>query len=286
MANWKPVCHARGNQVPQDPAATRSHRTVVSLHTPPFASLRSSVSTHRPDQRLRRHERARVLPRPEWRCRNRCGAFPECPVSCHIDESGRSQTRRCLYPIDPRFRKQSSKPVSGSGQRLRRPRHSRWACMSLRKSPEIFRRAWEARVLSRRRFPEALPHQTNNEFASLACFRRQVSPRSSRPSARHKARFCESGGNAEAAVDGRGRVRPRHSTALWGLYSLPAEVASQGRPREWPRANLPTRCLLPAPSLKKNLCAFGFKSETHFSQSPLAHGMTESGFIFSIEHEK
>jgi len=38
--------------------------------------------------------------------------------------------------------------------------------------------------------------------------------------------------------------------------------------------------------LNEDLCALGLKSETHFRQSSLAHRITQTSFIFGVEHEK
>src|SRR6266496_222900 len=136
--------------------------------------------------------------------------------------------------------------------------------MSLRKLPEIFRRASEARASMRRRSPEELGHQMNRQFAYQDCFRRPVLLRSCRRGSRHRALFCEALENAEAATDALETVRPRPSTAPWGFCRSRTEVALKTRPPKWLRANRPGQSLFPAPSLNQKFCAFRFEPETDF----------------------
>src|SRR5512132_4084328 len=134
------LCYcATAQQVLQDPSPSRSHRTVVSLHTQPFVSRIRDASTDRPHQTAHWRESQRVLLRSERLCRNRCGAFPVCTLSCHIDEFSPLRTKHCSHPSGLRSRTLSSKPVSRSERKLLRSRRNRPACTSLRKLPEIVR---------------------------------------------------------------------------------------------------------------------------------------------------
>src|SRR4029077_74678 len=158
--------------------------------------------------------------------------------------------------------------------------------MSLRKLPEIARRAWKWRLSTHRPFREALAHRTNNQFASQVVFLRQSLPRSAHPDGPHIVQSYGTLRNAAAATGGRGMVHQPRSTAPSGFCQLPVEVAWQGHQREWPRANSPSRRLSFVPSLNEALCALGLESETHFRQSSLAHRVTHAGLIFGVEHEK
>src|SRR6476620_7516078 len=158
--------------------------------------------------------------------------------------------------------------------------------MSLRKLPEIAGRASKWRALAHRRFRGALDHRTNNQFASRVAFRRRSSPQPGHPDSPHTGRSYETLRNVAAATGERGMVRRPRSTVPSGSCQWPAAFAWQGHRREWPRANLPSRCLSFARSLTEDLCAFGLESETHFRQSSLAHRITQVSLIFGGEHEK
>src|SRR6476646_10307738 len=128
------LCYcAIGHQVPQDPPPSRSHRTVVSLHTQPFVSRIRDASTDRPHQMAHCRETQRILLRSERLCRNRCAAFAMCVLSCDIDEFPPLRTKHCWRPNALRSRTLSLKPVSRSERKLPRPPRSRPAYMNLRK---------------------------------------------------------------------------------------------------------------------------------------------------------
>src|SRR5512132_3357880 len=197
------LCYcAIAHQVPQDPPPSRSHRTVVSLHTQPFVSRIRDASTDRPNQMAHCRESQRIPLRSERLCRNRCAAFAVCALSCHIDEFPPLRTKHCSHPSGLRSRTPSSKPVSRSERKLPRPRRNRSACMSLRKLPESARRSWKWRPSAHRPFREALAHRTNNQFASQVVSRCQSSPRSTHPDGPHIVRSYESLRNAAAATGG------------------------------------------------------------------------------------
>src|SRR5512132_2742993 len=286
MLERKRSCCAIGHQVPQDPPPSRSHRTVVSLHTQPFVSRIRDASTDRPNQMAHCRESQRIPLRSERLCRNRCAAFAACALSCHIDEFPPVRTKHCSHPSGLRSRTLSSKRVSRSERKLLRPRRNRPACMSLRKLPESARRAWKWLPSAHRPFREALARQTNNQFASRVLFRRQSSPRSSHPDSTHIVQSYESLRNVAAATGGRGMVHQPRSRAPSGSCQLPVGDVWQGPQLEWPRANSPSRCVSFAPSLNEDLCALGLESETHFRQSSLAHRTTQASLIFGVEHEK
>src|SRR5258707_2049764 len=286
MRELKRLYCATEHQIPQDPPPSRSHRTVVSLHTQPFVSRIRDTSTDRPIQMAHCRENQRIPLPSERLCRNQCAAFPLCAFSCHNDEFSQLRTKRCSHPTGLRFRTPSSKPVSRSERKLLRQRRNRPACMSLRKLPKIVGRVWKWRASTHRRFRKALVHRTNNQFAVRAGFARQSSPGSSHPDSPHIGRSYETLRNAAVATGERGMVRQPRLTALSESCQLSAGVAWQGHQREWPRANSPSRCLSFAPSLNENLCALGLESETHFRQSSLAHRITQTSFVFGVEHEK
>src|SRR5215813_1764780 len=277
---------AIAHQVPQDPPPSRSHRTAVSLHTQLFVSWIRAASTNRPHQMAHYSGSRRIPLRSKRLCHNRCAAFAVCAISCRIDEFYPLRTKHCSHPSGLRFRTLSSKPVSRSERKLVRHRRNRPACMSLRKLQEIARRASKWRALAHHPFREALAYRTNNQFAGRVVSRRQSPLRSSQTGGRRIVRFYESLRTAATATGGRGMVRRPRLTAPSGSFQLPAGDAQQGRQRESPRANSPTRCLSLVPSLNQNLCAFGLESETHLGQSSIAHRTTEAGFVFGIKHEK
>src|SRR6476620_3687152 len=286
MLERKRFCCATGHQVPQDPPPSRSHRTVVSLHTQPFVSRIRDASIGRPNQMAHCRDNHRIPLRSERLCRNRCAASPLCAFSCHNDEFSQLRTKHCSHPSGLHSRALSSKPVSRSERKLLRQRRNRPACMSLRKLQKIVGRVWKWRASAHHRFRGALARRTNNQFARQVLFRCQSSPQSAHPDGPHIVGSYESLRNVAAATGERGMVRQPRSTALSECCWLPAGVAWQGHQREWPRANSPTGCLAFAPSLTENLCALGLESETHFRQSSLAHRITQARLIFGVEHEK
>src|SRR5262245_51638298 len=103
---------ATAHQVPQDPQPSRSHRSVVSLHTQTFVSWIRDASTDRPRQMAHCPESERIPLLSERLSRNQCASFPACALSCRIDEFLPLQTKHCLHPSGLRFRTLSSKPVS------------------------------------------------------------------------------------------------------------------------------------------------------------------------------
>src|SRR4030095_13568567 len=179
------------HQVLQDPPPSRSHRTVVSLHTQPFVSRTRDASTDRPHQMAHCRESQRILLRSERLCRNRCAAFVVCALSCRIDEFLPLRTKHCSHPSGLRSRTLSSKPVSRSERKLLRPRRDRSACTSLRKLLEIDRRASRWPASAHRPFREALAHRMNNQSANQVVFRCQFLPRSIRPDGPHTVRSYE-----------------------------------------------------------------------------------------------
>src|SRR5512132_2499374 len=125
------LCYcAIAHQVPQDPPPSRSHRTVVSLHTQPFVSRTRGASTDRPHQMAHCRESQRIPLRLERLRRNRCAAFPACALSWHIDEFPPLRTKHCSHPICLDSRTLSSKPFSRCEKNLPQQPLNRSAFMS------------------------------------------------------------------------------------------------------------------------------------------------------------
>src|SRR5262245_39392044 len=191
MQKEKRCYYATAHQVLQVLAPSRSHKTVVSLHTQLCVSRIRDASTDRPDQTAHCRETQRIPLKSERLCRNRCAAFAVCALSCRIDEFLPLRTKHCSHPSGLRSRTLSSKPVSRSERKLLRPRRDRSACTSLRKLLEIDRQASRWPASAHRPFREALTHRMNNQFANQVVFRCQFLPRSIRPDGPHTVRSYE-----------------------------------------------------------------------------------------------